>query len=158
MTTAEVAIAVASGLLINEMTEISPWAARRLVAWSARVKYGTTERGRIRGVELVTLIEERPGKLLKLLTALGFTGAALATVVFRGVGRWGQALGALAQIFIIAVKVGYLLAKTKRTERRFQERLRWHAAHAELQRARSQYEAIAKATRDELDTKPVDNS
>ncbi|MFC0504223.1 hypothetical protein [Micromonospora costi] len=65
------------GLLVNEMTDVSPWAARKLVRWAAYrwtidpdIAAGYAE-------EWTAIIDERPGKLLKLMTALRFsTGAA----------------------------------------------------------------------------------
>ncbi|WFE48836.1 hypothetical protein [Micromonospora sp. WMMD1155] len=65
------------GLAVNEMTDLSPWAARRLVRWAAyrwatdpQIAAGYAE-------EWTALIGERPGKLFKLLTAIQFSvGAA----------------------------------------------------------------------------------
>ncbi|HEX4724961.1 MAG TPA: hypothetical protein VH333_20770 [Pseudonocardiaceae bacterium] len=74
MSGAEILFAVVSGLAINEFCDVSPWLAQKLVRWSARRLY--TDPGRAE--ELAALIEERPGKLFKLLTALSFTIAAVA--------------------------------------------------------------------------------
>lgn len=63
--------AVVLGLVINECGELSPWLARKLIRWAARVRYPTREE------ELTALIAERPGKLFKLVTASGFACAAL---------------------------------------------------------------------------------
>ncbi|GAB2918539.1 hypothetical protein ACFMQL_20450 [Nonomuraea fastidiosa] len=73
MSAQEIILAIGGGLLVNEFCDISPWAARRIVAWSARVKYGKTTRAEIRAEEWEAVIAHRPGKLFKLATALGFS-------------------------------------------------------------------------------------
>jgi DNA-binding transcriptional MerR regulator len=82
---------IVSGLLVNEYCDISPWVAVRLVRWAARLRYrGDPERAKVRGVEWAALIQERPGNLFKLLTALGFTLHALLVAALRsapGVGK-----------------------------------------------------------------------
>jgi hypothetical protein len=73
MTREEALFAIISGLLVNEATDISPWLAIRLVRWAARLRYlHAPERAATRGEELAALINDRPGKLFKLFTALGF--------------------------------------------------------------------------------------
>ncbi|MFI7131943.1 hypothetical protein ACIBQ1_40140 [Nonomuraea sp. NPDC050153] len=84
MTGIDIILGVVLGLLVNEMCDISPWLARGLVRWAARVQYGATDRAAIRSEELTALINERPGKLFKLMTALTFAiGAALVRVSGR---------------------------------------------------------------------------
>jgi diguanylate cyclase (GGDEF)-like protein len=78
MTWWQVVLSVLLGLLVNEGCDISPWLARRLVRWSARRRYGNITRADVRAEELAALIDERPGKLFKLLTALGFAATAVA--------------------------------------------------------------------------------
>jgi membrane protein YdbS with pleckstrin-like domain len=77
------AVAVVLGLVTNELSDISPWVARKLVAWSARERYGGTERAAIRAEELAALINERPGKLFKLGTGLRFASSALVLKIRR---------------------------------------------------------------------------
>ena len=77
MTILAVIWAILSGLAINELSELSPWAARKVVCWSARVRYPDAARAEARSEELQALINERPGKLLKLITALYFAAAAI---------------------------------------------------------------------------------
>jgi DNA-binding FadR family transcriptional regulator len=72
-----------AGFLITEYGEVAPWIAGRLIRWAVRRLYTDTLRAEIRLEELAALIEERPGKLLKLLTALGYAGAALGSVTAR---------------------------------------------------------------------------
>jgi len=78
-----VAVAILLGLVTNELSDVSPWVARKLVAWSARVRYGDTARAEIRAEELAALVNERPGKLFKLGTALRFAVSALALRIRR---------------------------------------------------------------------------
>ncbi|MEV1167360.1 hypothetical protein [Nonomuraea sp. NPDC049784] len=67
------------GVLIAEGTEIAPWVAKRLVRWSANLRYLDARRAEVRAEELEALIDSRPGKLLKLATALLFMiGASIA--------------------------------------------------------------------------------
>lgn len=87
MTAVEVALSIILGLIVNEFSDVSPWAARRLVVWSARLRYGGTERAEIRGEELAAVINDRPGKLFKLCTALGFVSTALLIRLLRVVVR-----------------------------------------------------------------------
>lgn len=64
-------------VLSNECSDLSPWLAGRLVRWAARRQYRGSERAAVRAEEWASLIEERPGKLLKLVTALWFAAGAL---------------------------------------------------------------------------------
>jgi hypothetical protein len=85
VTRLEVVAAVVLGLVVNELTDICPWVAVRLVRWAARLLYRKApERAAIRGEELAALVNDRPGKLLKLFTALGFV---LHALVVAGIGR-----------------------------------------------------------------------
>jgi hypothetical protein len=79
--TKEIVLAIGGGLLVNEFCDLSPWAARKVVVWSARVRYGKSQRAETRAEELAAVIDSRPGKLFKLLTSLTFAcGAAIAYV------------------------------------------------------------------------------
>ncbi|PZF96762.1 hypothetical protein C1I99_16765 [Micromonospora deserti] len=69
------------------MTDLSPWLGRKLVAWSARLRYRDDPRAGVRAEELAAVINDRPGKLFKLGTALGFLSAALLARLRRLVGR-----------------------------------------------------------------------
>ena len=96
MSPEEILVSVIVGLLVNEACDVSPWCAHHLVRWSVRLRYANPERRRIRGDELVALIDERPGKLIKLGTGLGFLTTAvpvwlqrIAPAVFHAVAqRW----------------------------------------------------------------------
>ena len=92
MTRGEIAFAIVSGLLVNEVTDVCPWLAIRLVRWAAQLRYpNAPERATTRSEELAALINDRPGKLFKLFTAVGF--ALHAVVVFR---KDQQELGAMS--------------------------------------------------------------
>lgn len=73
----EIVVSFVFGLLVNEVTDVSPWAARKLVRWAAY--RWTTDPDIAAGYaeEWTAIVEERPGKLLKLMTAVQFSlGAA----------------------------------------------------------------------------------
>ena len=76
MNLAGVLLATALGLVTNELCDISPWIAHRLVRWSARQRYVDSTRAEIRAEELAALINDRPGKLFKLCTAVLFAASA----------------------------------------------------------------------------------
>lgn len=78
---------IISGLVINEYCEVSPWAARLLVRWSAYLYYSDAARAEDRAEELAALIDARPGKLFKLCTALGFVAGAVTTAACRAAKR-----------------------------------------------------------------------
>jgi hypothetical protein len=78
------ALAIVTSIIVslaaNECCELSPWAARRLIRWSAFRRYDDPARAEARTEELYALLDDRPGKLFKLLTASGFVAEAM---VFR---------------------------------------------------------------------------
>jgi hypothetical protein len=78
MTTEQIVLGVLSALAVNEFCDLSPWVAGRLVRWSARLRYTDPVRADTRAEEFTALIGDRPGKLFKLLTALGFVAVAIA--------------------------------------------------------------------------------
>lgn len=82
---AAILVSIATGLLVNELCDLSPWCARKLVHWSAFRRYPNLDRAEARAEELTALINDRPGKLFKLITALCF--AARATVSPRPSAR-----------------------------------------------------------------------
>ncbi|MEW9533257.1 hypothetical protein [Microbispora sp. NPDC049125] len=84
MTSFEILIGIGTGLLINEACDVSPWAARKLVRIAARLRYTDPVRAAVRAEELTSVIEERPGKLLKLAGALAFWAAACWVRARRG--------------------------------------------------------------------------
>ncbi|MGN9781474.1 hypothetical protein ACTMTF_08605 [Nonomuraea sp. ZG12] len=83
----EIVLGVVAGLVVNELTEMSPWLARRLVTWSAHHRYEDPERAALRAEELTALIDHRPGKLFKLVTGMSFAASAVVAVAGRRTDR-----------------------------------------------------------------------
>jgi hypothetical protein len=84
-------LAAGCGLLVVEATDVCGRLAIRLVRWAARRRYaGEEDRSATRSEELAALICDRPGQLLKLCTALGFTLAALASAGRRAAQPAGR--------------------------------------------------------------------
>jgi hypothetical protein len=92
---AVVAAALVVGLLGRLVLRVSPRVGVRLVRWAAGLRYRQNpERAALRAEELTALVDDRPGRLLKLLTGLGFALHALTVAGLRaGFGRWRR-LGA----------------------------------------------------------------
>lgn len=104
------------GLVGNEFLEVSPWLARRLLPHAARLWTDDTDRREVLTEAWLAIIEERPGKLLKLLSSLAFWTTGLARSVSRerihrsfalSTGKWLRgnkiltALGAGGIVFLI---------------------------------------------------------
>ncbi|WP_238015339.1 hypothetical protein KZZ52_01590 [Dactylosporangium sp. AC04546] len=70
----EIAAGFALGLLANELCDVSPWLARRIVPLAARLWTTDEDRRAIYAEAWQAVIDERPGKLFKLTTALAFLG------------------------------------------------------------------------------------
>lgn len=76
---AGVVVALLVGLLCRLVLRVSPRVGVRLVRWAAGLRYRQDpQRAAMRAEELGRLVEDRPGRLLKLLTGLGFALHALA--------------------------------------------------------------------------------
>ena len=69
MTTWQILLGLVISLIASECCEVSSWAADKLVRWSAHRRYAPPAWAEVRAEELVA---DRPGKLFKLITALGF--------------------------------------------------------------------------------------
>ncbi len=66
------------GVVVMESYQTTPWLADKLMQWSVRLRYADNpERGKVRGEELLSLLEGLP-TLFKLPTAGGFLLRALA--------------------------------------------------------------------------------
>ena len=91
---AGIVLGIVAGLIANELCEFSPWCARKLVRWSAFRRYTDPGRAKMRAEELTRLIDDRPGNLFKLVTAVCF--AVEAVVVSRRRGKLLQQLAAFA--------------------------------------------------------------
>jgi hypothetical protein len=83
MISREIWVAIALSLVVEAFCDVSLWVARKLVRWSARRRYTDPSRAEIRAEELAALIDELPGKPLKLITALGFAAVAIIVSVSR---------------------------------------------------------------------------
>ena len=84
---AGILLGIVTGLITNELFEFSPWCARKLVRWAAFRKYPDRGRADMRAEEWTAVINDRPGKLFKLITAGGFAAAAVIASSRRAVGR-----------------------------------------------------------------------
>jgi diguanylate cyclase (GGDEF)-like protein len=80
-------LGIVTGLVANELFEFSPWCARKLVRWAAFRRYTDRGRAEMRAEEWTAVINDRPGKLFKLITAVGFAAAAVIASGRRAVGR-----------------------------------------------------------------------
>lgn len=92
---------VGSALAVNECCELSPWAALKMARWSAHLRYADSERAEVRAEELAAVIDGRPGKLFKLITATCFAAAAIrAWAVCAVIRAWARAVadGSLVSI------------------------------------------------------------
>ncbi|WP_435209412.1 hypothetical protein [Micromonospora sp. bgisy143] len=74
--------------VVTEFTEVSPWLASRIVLKAAKAWTNDLELQAVYAEEWLAIIEERPGKLFKLFTALSFYGSAITSRAARGVGRF----------------------------------------------------------------------
>lgn len=81
----EVILSITLGVLVNEVTDISPWLAKRLVQWSAYRWASDPAIAAVYAEEWSSILEDRPGKLLKLLTAIQFTVGAIGRAAPRSV-------------------------------------------------------------------------
>ncbi|BCL16048.1 hypothetical protein [Micromonospora sagamiensis] len=79
----EIILGIVFGLIVNEITDVSPWLARRLVRWSAYRWTTDPELAAGYAEEWAAVVEERPGKLFKLLTASRFAIGAISRATPR---------------------------------------------------------------------------
>lgn len=77
MSAIELIVTAAMGLAVNECCDLSPALARALVRWSARQHYRDPVRAAERAEEWAAYINDRPGKLFKLCSALRYAVSAL---------------------------------------------------------------------------------
>jgi hypothetical protein len=104
---------VCSALAVNECCDLSPWAARKVACWSARLRYADSDRAETRAEELAAVIDERPGKLFKLITALCFAGGAIRVWIVRAAIRaWAARMTADVSLVSITSAGQVTLRKT----------------------------------------------
>jgi putative flippase GtrA len=82
---AGILLGIVAGLLANELCDFAPWCVRKLVRWSAFRRYTDPGRAKMRAEELAALINDRPGNLFKLITAVCFAVAAVIVCCRRAV-------------------------------------------------------------------------
>lgn len=80
-------LAVALSLVANEIFAVSPWCAAKLVRWAASRRYADPDRAKIRAEEWTALVDRQPGNLVKLATAAGFVGSAVAHTALNAIER-----------------------------------------------------------------------
>lgn len=111
MSAGEIAISVMMGLAVNEVCDLSPWLARRLIKRAAQLRYGTDARADVRAEEWSDLVDLRPGKLFKLLMALSFVSAALPAAAGRAVrNAVGTVIGMASVYGVLRGGLAYLSA------------------------------------------------
>jgi len=83
----EVLLAVILGLLVNEVCDVSPWAAKRAVRWAARRWSQDPVVAADYAEEWQAVVNDCPGKLFKLFMALGFVVGAIGLRLGSAVRR-----------------------------------------------------------------------
>jgi len=74
-------LGVLASLAVNEMCDVSAWLAARLIPVAARLWTRDPERREIYAEAWLAIVNERPGKLFKLGTALAFLGGGAGRAV-----------------------------------------------------------------------------
>jgi mycothiol system anti-sigma-R factor len=87
MTIWAILVSLVVGLAVNECCDLAPWCARKLMHWTAIHRYTNPARAEARAEELVALINDRPGNMLKLITALTFAAGAAASSARRSLAQ-----------------------------------------------------------------------
>ena len=103
---AGIVLGIVASLLANELCELSPWCARKLVRWSAFRQYTDRHRAEMRAEEWTAVINDRPGNLFKLITAVGFTATAVIVSGRRAVGQ-GADVGPGSKIVLLVRRFMY---------------------------------------------------
>ena len=81
-------LGILAAVVAEQLSATFPSLALKLVRWSAGRRYaGNPARAEVRAEELEALIEERPGGLLKLTTALGFAAATVWSAARHALGE-----------------------------------------------------------------------
>lgn len=104
-------LGIFSALAVNECCELSPWAAQKIARWSAHLRYACPERAETRAEELAAVIDERPGKLFKLITALCFAVAAIRAWAIRAAIRAWTAWAAADVSLVSTTPTGQVMLR-----------------------------------------------
>lgn len=96
----ELVTAAVLGLVINEFCDISPWIARKVIRLAARSVPDPEVRERLEE-EWAAGLQDRPGKILKLISALTILASALTTVrgMYLGLSRLRRTRRFLGKFF-----------------------------------------------------------
>ena len=87
MTGYDLFVVILLGIFVNEISNASPWLARRLIRRAARWWFTTASEAAQYEEEWTALIADRPGKILQLTTAAGFASYALTLLGRRHARR-----------------------------------------------------------------------
>ncbi|WP_329105540.1 hypothetical protein OG792_32895 [Micromonospora sp. NBC_01699] len=119
--TREIVIGAIISLLITEFTDISPWAARRLARWAAYHWTADEEIAAGYAEEWAAVIEARPGRLLKLATALSFTFGAFGRWAPQRLAAWSRSV---VTLFLPHLLMNVLTGRDRRRVRAIEELLK----------------------------------
>jgi hypothetical protein len=89
--------AVVLGALTNELCDLAPWLARRILRRAARIEASTRDEARLIADEYLMLLEDVPGKFSKLVFALGRFAFTLRFTASRTKRRWNSRIRNLAR-------------------------------------------------------------
>jgi hypothetical protein len=103
-TTLSLLIGIGASLIANELFDYLAPLARVIAIWSAHRRYaGNPGRAEVREEELTALIGERPGNLLKLLTAFGFAATAVCSTARTALGEHPAVTIGMAMLHLPAI-------------------------------------------------------
>ncbi|MEV4281475.1 hypothetical protein [Actinoplanes xinjiangensis] len=86
-----VIVSIITGLLVNELCDVSPWMARKIVRWSARMwAHGDPDLVSEYEEAWTAVVDDTPGKLTKLFSALRFAAGATGVAGRRRVDLLAQ--------------------------------------------------------------------
>ncbi|GAA3283814.1 hypothetical protein Dvina_01425 [Dactylosporangium vinaceum] len=94
MSAGEVITGVVLGLAVNEMCDVSPWLASRIIPVAARLWTRDPDRREVLAEDWSAVIHQRPGKLLKLAMALSFLGGGAVSAARFWLSRFSNVYAA----------------------------------------------------------------
>ncbi|WP_155127327.1 hypothetical protein [[Actinomadura] parvosata] len=113
MTALELTLEIILVLIVNETCHASAWLACKLVRRAAYFQYRDPERAAIRAEEFAALINDRPGQLFKICTALILLISALATRSISRTPTHGRNVAAVVRRIRFGVENLKLLHRAK---------------------------------------------
>ncbi|MFI6483754.1 hypothetical protein ACIBH1_37915 [Nonomuraea sp. NPDC050663] len=102
MTSWEIFLGVLLGLLVNETCEVSPWLAKKLVRRAAYLQLRDPKEAAGRAEELTGLINDRPGKLFKLATAVAFRASGVVVASRYAINGWVRTISTRVEKLSVA--------------------------------------------------------